>query len=64
MTNFGLKALLLLLAVILFIVGALMDVGDTKLDLQYWGLAVFAAAFIAESIPLGNITGDRDRDRR
>jgi hypothetical protein len=63
MTNFGLKALLLLLAVVLFIVGALMDPGDTKADLLYWSLAVFAASFIVESIPLGNLTGARDRDR-
>jgi hypothetical protein len=63
MTNFGLRGVLLLLAVVLFIVGALMDTGDTKLDLQYWGLAVFAASFLAESIPLGSMTSDRDRDR-
>jgi hypothetical protein len=63
MSNFGLRGVLLLLAVVLFIVGALMDTGDTKLDLQYWGLAVFAASFLAESIPLGNMTSDRDRDR-
>jgi len=63
MTNFGLKALLLVLAVVLFIVGALMDAGETKVDLLYWGLAVFAAAFVADSVPLGNISRDRDRDR-
>jgi hypothetical protein len=63
MSNFGLRGVLLLLAVVLFIVGALMDTGDTKLDLQYWGLAVFAASFLAESVPLGNMTGNRDRDR-
>jgi hypothetical protein len=60
MTNFGLKGLLLLLAAVLFIVGALMDTGDTKLDLQYWGLAVLAAAFIVDSIPMGSM-GSRDR---
>ena len=62
MTNFGLRALLLLLAVVLFIVGALMDTGDdTKVDLLYWALAVFAASFVVESIPLGNLTRPRDR---
>ena len=62
MTNFGLRALLLLLAVVLFIVGALMDTGDdTKVDLLYWGLAVFAASFVVESIPLGNMGRSRDR---
>jgi hypothetical protein len=60
--NFGLRGVLLLLAVVLFIVGALMDTGDTKLDLQYWGLAVLAASFLAEYVPLGNMTGS-DRDR-
>lgn len=60
--NFGLKALLLLLAIVLFIVGALSE-GANRVDLLYWGLAVFAASFIVESIPLGNIMGTRTRDR-
>ena len=59
--NFGLKALLLLLAIVLFIVGALSDENQT--DLLFWGLAVFAAAFIVESLPLGNMMGTRTRDR-
>ena len=63
MMNFGLKGLLLLLAVVLFIVGALSDDDANKLDLLYWGLAVFAAAFIVESIPLGNMTAGRNRER-
>jgi len=53
--KFGLRGLLLLLAVVFFIVGALMDNGDTKTDILYWGLAVFAASFIVESLPLGNV---------
>lgn len=62
MMNLGLKGLLLLLAVVLFIVGALSDPGDTKTDLLYWGLAVFAAALIVESLPLtGGWGGRRDR---
>ena len=63
MMTFGLKGLLLLLAVILFIVGALSDDDGNKLDLLYWGLAVFAAAFIVESLPLGNMMGSRRQDR-
>jgi hypothetical protein len=59
MMKFGLKGLLLVLAVVLFIVGALSDPGDNKVDLLYWGLAVFAAALIVESIPLGNMTAKR-----
>jgi hypothetical protein len=59
MMKFGIKGLLLVLAVVLFIVGALSDPGDNKVDLLYWGLAVFAAALIVESIPLGNMTAGR-----
>jgi hypothetical protein len=60
--NFGLKALLLLLAIVLFIVGALSD--DNQDDLLFLGLAIFAASFIVESIPLGNLMDStRDRDR-
>jgi hypothetical protein len=62
MMNLGLKGLLLLLALVLFIVGALMDVGENKEDLLYWGLAVFAASFVVESIPLGGL-GTRTRER-
>jgi hypothetical protein len=55
--NLGIRALLLLLAIVLFIVGALMDASDeTRVDLLYWGLAVFAASFIVESLPLGNLS--------
>jgi hypothetical protein len=61
MMNFGLKGLLLLLAVVLFIVGALSD--DKQQDLLFWGLAVFAASFIVESIPLGNMMTGRTRER-
>jgi hypothetical protein len=61
MMNFGLKALLLLLAVVLFIVGALSE--DNQQDLLFWGLAIFAAAFIVESVPLGNMMGSRKQDR-
>jgi hypothetical protein len=64
MMNIGLKGLLLLLAIVLFIVGALSDDGETKVDLLYWGLAVFAAALIVESLPLARGWGDRDRTDR
>ncbi len=59
--NLGFRALLLLLAIVLFIVGALSDEHQT--DLLFWGLAVFAASFIVESLPLGNMMGQRTRDR-
>jgi len=64
MMNLGLKGLLLLLAIVLFIVGALSDPGDTKQDLIYWGLAVMAAAFVVESLPLARGWGDRGRTDR
>jgi hypothetical protein len=61
MMSFGLRGLLLLLAVILFIVGALSD--ENQQDLLFWGLAIFAASFIVDSLPLGNMMATRDRDR-
>ena len=61
MTNFGFKALLLLLAIVVFIVGALTE--EHQMDLLFWGLALFAAAFIVESIPLGGMMSSRTRDR-
>ena len=51
--NFGLRGLLLLLAAVLFVVGALMDTGETKVDLLYWGLAVFAASFVVSHLLAG-----------
>jgi len=54
--NVGAKGLVLLLAVVLFIVGALMDSSnDNRVDLLYWGLAVLSASFILESLPLGSM---------
>jgi hypothetical protein len=61
MAGLGFKGLLLLLAIVLFIVGALSD--DNQLDLLFWGLAVFAAAFVVESLPLGNLGPRRTNDR-
>ena len=63
MMKFGLKGLLLLLAAVLFIVGALSDRRSYAGSLLYWGLAVFAASFIVESIPLGNMMAGRTRER-
>ena len=57
--NLGLRGLLLVLAVVLFVVGALMDPGDSRQDLLYWGLAVFAASFVAGHIPFGRMPGAR-----
>lgn len=57
--NLGFKGLLLLLAMVLFIVGALSE--ERQQDLLFWGLAVFAASFIVESLPLGAMGPKRDR---
>ena len=62
MMKFGLRGLLLLLAVVLFIVGALSDSSNRE-DLLFWGLAVFAASFVVDSIPLGNMMATRTRER-
>jgi hypothetical protein len=61
MMNLGFKGLLLLLAMVLFIVGALSE--ENQQDLLFLGLAVFAAAHIVDSLPLGNLGPRRDRDR-
>ena len=60
MMKFGFRGLLLLLAAVLFIVGALSE--DNQQDLLFWGLAVFAASFIVESIPLGNMMAGSKRE--
>jgi hypothetical protein len=59
MMNLGFKGLLLLLAMVLFIVGVLSE--EHQQDLLFWGLAVFAASFIVESLPLGSMGPRRDR---
>ena len=61
MMNLGFKGLLLLLAMVLFIVGALSE--ENQQDLLFWGLAVFAAAHIVDSLPLGSMGPKRDTDR-
>jgi hypothetical protein len=53
----GLKTLLLLLAVILFVVAALND--DNFTDLVSVGLAVFAGAFLIEGTGFGRHLGSR-----
>jgi len=57
--NLGFKGLLLLLAMVLFIVGALND--DHRQELLFVGLTLFAASFIVDSLPLGSMGPKRDR---
>jgi predicted cobalt transporter CbtA len=59
MMKLGFKGLLLLLAMVLFIVGALTE--ENRQDILFWGLAIFAASFIVESLPLGAMGPKRDR---
>jgi hypothetical protein len=61
MMNLGFKGLLLLLAMVLFIVGALSE--ENQQDLLFWGLAIFASAHIVDSLPLGSLGPNRTRDR-
>ena len=56
--NVGLRAVLLVLAVILFVVAALSD--DNTADLTAFGLASFAAAFLVDDLGLARF-GPRRR---
>lgn len=56
----GLRTLLLVLAVILFIVSALTE--ENRFDFMAFGLAVFAASFVVEDV-VGGFTTSSNRDR-
>jgi hypothetical protein len=62
MMGLGAKGLLLFLAVILFIVSALTS-AERWDEFVSFGLAVFAAAFVVESLPLGTMGPRRTTDR-
>lgn len=49
--KFGLGAILLLVAVVLFLLSAL---SDSSTDYISWGLAVFAGSFLATSLGYGD----------
>jgi hypothetical protein len=49
----GLRAILLVVAIILFIIAAVTN-GDTAFDLLVFGLACIAAAFIADELGAGS----------
>jgi hypothetical protein len=53
----GLRALLLLVALILFIVAALSD-GESAFNFLCIGLACFAGAFLADDLPVGGGFGN------
>ncbi|MFL5954888.1 MAG: hypothetical protein ACJ76I_12365 [Gaiellaceae bacterium] len=50
--NFGLRSILLLVAVVLFVVAVLTDTNWS--DLVAWGLAAFAASFLVGDVNLGS----------
>ncbi len=58
--NLGLRAILLALAIVLFVIAAFSDLHQG--DFVSWGLAVTAAAFLVEELGLGtqiNMGGTR-----
>jgi hypothetical protein len=61
--NFGVRTILLLAAVVLFVIALFSD--ENYADLLALGLAAFAGAFLAEGLGWGDRTfgGSRDTDR-
>lgn len=57
--NLGLRSLLLLVAIILFVVAVFSDTNWN--DLMAWGLAAFAASFLVGDTNLGSVAGGRRR---
>jgi hypothetical protein len=55
---FSLRLILLLVAVILFVIGA---IAETTLDWLPWGLAAFSAAFLVSEAGLDRSLGGRRR---
>jgi Flp pilus assembly protein protease CpaA len=54
--TFGIRALLLLVAAILFLIAAVSDLtSDTWPHLVGWGLVLTALALLVEDLPLGNM---------
>lgn len=57
--NLGLRSLLLIVAIILFVVAVFSDTNWT--DLVAWGLAAFAGSFLAGDVDIGSFTTPRRR---
>jgi len=53
--NLGLRAILLAVAIVIFVIGAFSDLHQG--DLIAWGLAVAAAALLVEELGLGTRIG-------
>jgi len=58
--NFGLRTILLLVAVVLFVLGIFMDDGSFD-ELLFLGLAAFAGAFLSEALGYADRTFGGDR---
>ena len=59
--SFGLRTILLIVAVALFVIGVFVD--DPS-DLILWGLAAFAGAFLADALGWADRTSVRPTGRR
>lgn len=57
--NLGLRSLLLLVAIILFVIAVFSDTNWS--DLVAWGLAAFAASFLVGDSNLGSLASGRRR---
>jgi hypothetical protein len=55
--NIGLRTLLLVVAVVLFVIATFSNTHE--LDLMAWGLAVLAAAFVVDELGIGPRTNRR-----
>ena len=53
--NFGLRTILLLAAVVLFVIALLSD-GETQFNMLTLGLAAFAGAFLSEALGFADRT--------
>ena len=54
MNNLGLRTILLLVAIVLFVIAVFSDTSYS--DLLAWGLAAFAASFLVGDMNVGNLT--------
>ena len=61
--NLGLRTILLLVAVVLFVLGVFMDEGNFD-ELLFLGLAAFAGAFLSDALGYADRTFNSTRNDR
>jgi membrane protein DedA with SNARE-associated domain len=61
--NFGVRTILLLAAVVLFVLGVFMDEGNFD-ELLFLGLAAFAGAFLSDALGYADRTFGNTAERR